>query len=323
MLKRAAILAVGLVMSAPLAEASQEPIWDGNKVELELKDLGNQAYALIPSGADEMAEKGYPVATTSGFVVGDKGVLVIDTMLNERLANQVMSAIRSKTDKPVRYIVNTSYHGDHSYGNHYFPASATVIQHAATAGYIAKHFKADTQFMMQHFGKGRGIEEVKPRAADILIPTGGRLSLDLGGRTVDIRDFGFAQTGGDLFVWVPDANTMWTGNPVIAPKPALPWLLDGHLVETLASMRAVHAFLPKDAVVVPGHGPITDKSAIQWHIDYLDAVQANVKSAIAKGLTLKQTVKAVAMKDFAGYALFGWVHPGLNIPAAYKDLSKN
>ncbi|MBL4908256.1 MAG: hypothetical protein JKX94_12445 [Sneathiella sp.] len=101
----------------------------------------------------------------------------------------------------------------------------------------------------------------------------------------------------------------------------MPWLLDGHLVETLASMQAVYDFLPKDATVVPGHGPITDKSAIKWHIDYLASIQKNVKSAIAKGLTLEQTVEEVSMEKFGGYALFGWVHPGLNIPAAYKDLS--
>ncbi len=148
------------------------------------------------------------------------------------------------------------------------------------------------------------------------------MTLDLGGKTVEVIDFGFAQTGGDLFVWEPDAKIMWAGNAIIAPKPALPWLLDGKLVETLATLSKVYAFLPADAKVIPGHGVAMTRDDIKWHLDYLAAVQKNVQAAIDQGLTLEQTVKQVAMPEFGGYALFGWVHPALNVPAAYKDLSK-
>ena len=58
-----------------------------------------------------------------------------------------------------------------------------------------------------------------------------------------------------------------------------------------------------------------------WHIDYLTAVRKNVRAAVDQGLTLEQTVRQAAMPEFGGYALFGWVHPGLNVPAAYRDLS--
>jgi Uri superfamily endonuclease len=61
---------------------------------------------------------------------------------------------------------------------------------------------------------------------------------------------------------------------------------------------------------------------IKWHIDYLDAVSNQVQAAIDAGLTLEQTVERVKMPEFGGYALFGWVHPGLNVPAAYRDLSQ-
>ena len=61
---------------------------------------------------------------------------------------------------------------------------------------------------------------------------------------------------------------------------------------------------------------------MKWHIDYLAAVQKNVQAAVDKSLTLEQTVQQTTMPEFGGYALFGWVHPGLNVPAAYRDLSK-
>jgi len=131
-----------------------------------------------------------------------------------------------------------------------------IIQHSNTKAYIDGHFKADTEFMIQNFGQGRGIEEIKPVSADILVAKGGKITVDLGGKSVDIIDFGFAQTGGDLFVWEPKSKVMWTGNAVVAVKPSLPWLLDGHLVETLETLKKVYAFLPADARVVPGHGSV-------------------------------------------------------------------
>ena len=60
---------------------------------------------------------------------------------------------------------------------------------------------------------------------------------------------------------------------------------------------------------------------MKWDIDYLASVQTNVQAAVDKGLTLEQTVQQTSMPEFGGYALFGWVHPGLNVPAAYRDLS--
>ena len=203
----------------------------------------------------------------------------------------------------------------------FLAAETRLVQHEHTARFIAGHLEQDKAFMLQHFGKGRGIEPIQARAPDILVPAGGKLLLDLGGRQVEIHDFGFAQTGGDLFVWEPQSKTLWAGNPVIAAKPALPWLLDGKLVQTLATLQKVYDFLPADATIVPGHGVPMGREGLRWHLDYLAAVQAGVKSALARGLSLEQTVAELQLPEFRGYALFDWVHPGLNVPAAYKDLA--
>lgn len=312
-----------IILSAALASPvlAQEPIWDANKIELESQKLADGVFAVVPTGADEMAAQGYPIATTGGFVIGTDGVLVVESMLNEKLNKQLFDLIAAQTDLPVRFLVNTSFHGDHSYGNFYVPEEVDIIQHSVTADYIDNHFEADTAFMIQNFGSGRGIEEVKPTDAEILVGAGGSLTVNLGGISVDIRDYGFAQTGGDLFVSVPAANVLWTGNAVVAGKPALPWLLDGHLIETLDTLQAVYNDFDADTKVVPGHGPVSDIGAIKWNIDYLAAVRDGVQDAIDAGLSLEDTVAKVALPEFGGYALFGWVHPSLNVPAAYRDLS--
>jgi glyoxylase-like metal-dependent hydrolase (beta-lactamase superfamily II) len=236
------------------------------------------------------------------------------------LNGQVQALSEQLGHKPILYAVNTSSHGDHTYGNMYLPAKTIIIQHEQTRSYISGHLDDDKAFMIKNSGTGRGIEQIRARAADLLVAPGGKVTLDLGGKTVDIIDFGFAQTGGDLWVWEPQAKGLWTGNAVIAKKPALPWLLDGHLVATLDTLRRVHAFLPADARVVPGHGVPMGKEDIKWHIDYLDSVRSQVQAAVDKGLGLDETVKQVALPEFSGYVLFDWGHPALNVPAAYKDL---
>ena len=321
--KLARALHAGLLsMTLSVATWAAEPIWDGNRVQMLSQRLAPGAFALLPADAAELNARGGAAATSGGLIVGTRGAMLIETMLNRRLHDQVRAlANKEAPGLPLLYAVNTSSHGDHSFGNMFLPRETRLVQHEQTARFIGAHLEQDKAFMLQHCGKGRGIEPIRAREADILVPAGGKVVLDLGGRQVEIHDFGFAQTGGDLFVWDPQSRTMWTGNPVIAAKPALPWLLDGKLVPTLATLQKVYEFLPPDATVVPGHGVPMPRDGLRWHLDYLKAVQTGVKDALARGLSLEQTVAEIKMPEFRGYQLFDWVHPGLNIPAAYKDLA--
>jgi len=311
-----------LTLAFSVATHAAEPIWDGNKVQMRSQQLAPGVYAHLPAGAAELNAKGGAAATSGGLIVGTRGAMLIETMLNRRLHDQVRAlASKEAPGLPLLYAINTSSHGDHSFGNMYLPRETRLVQHEQTAHLIDTHLEQDKAFMLKNFGKGRGIESIRAREPDILVPPGGKLVLDLGGRQVEIYDFGFAQTGGDLFIWDPQSKTLWAGNPVIAAKPALPWLLDGKLVQTLATLQKVFDFLPADATIVPGHGVPIPREGLRWHLDYLKAVQSGVKDALARGLSLEQTVAELKMPEFRGYQLFDWVHPGLNIPAAYKDLA--
>ncbi|RYD84695.1 MAG: hypothetical protein EOP54_32035, partial [Sphingobacteriales bacterium] len=134
------------------------PIWDANKVTLGLKKISNNVYAIIPTTAEAETTKGIPQATTGGFVVGDKGVLLIEVMMTKRLYDQEVKLIRSVTDKPIIYAVNTSDHGDHCFSNYVLPASTVVIQNQFAKDNLAKNYEGIKQFMVTLFGSGRGIE---------------------------------------------------------------------------------------------------------------------------------------------------------------------
>lgn len=298
-------------------------VWTASHVVLLAKEVAPGAYAVFPDDAEAKNKAGIPVATSGGFVVGNDAVLVIDTMLNRRLATQMLALIKEKTKKPIQYVVNTSYHGDHSYGNQFFPKGVQIIQHVETQKYIQSHFADDIAFMKQNFGANQGLDELKSQRAHVLVHDGATLEIDLGGKRVQIMHLGFAQTRGDLFVWLPNEKMLYTGNPIIAIPPALPWLLDGRLDESLATIRKLRKLLPDDAVVVPGHGYPTNVKTIDFPIAYLEQLKKEVQAAVGRGLSEKETVEVVTMKEYSGYKIFPWVHSQINVPKTYQELKQS
>lgn len=290
------------------------PPWDAALVNLTSKELAPGVFAVMP---DNVHAKDH-VATTAGFVIGDQNVLVIESMLNGDLASQLIGLVRQVTTKPIRFLVNTSYHGDHAYGNYLFPDSTVVIQHPATKRYMDENFEDDRRFMIGLMGKGKGIERVQARTADITVSD--MISVDLGGRTVEVRHFGFAQTPGDLVIWTPDAKVLWVGNMIQAPSPALPWLLEGRHKETIATLARVRDFLPEDATIIPGHGRPMMPADIEFPIRYLRELDSAVGAAIKEGRSIEATLAAVTMARYDKYSLFNWAHNTVNVPAAYRDL---
>lgn len=299
------------------------PIWDANKVELTLHKIADGVYAVIPATAERETAQGIPQATTGGFIIGDKGVLMIETMLTKRLFDQQIKLIRTVTSKPILYAVNTSDHGDHCFTNYLLPASTLIIQNEFAKENLGKNYESIKQFMVMLFGKGRGIEATTFRPADITIAKNNSLKLDLGGgKVVEFLNGGTAQSPADLFVWLPSAKVFWAGNPFIAESPTIPWLFDGYFLEPAANLQKMYDFLPADAIVVPGHGRITTKAGIKYTIDYVAALKTQVQAAVDKGLTLEQTRQAVTLQEYdKGYVLFGWLQGNFNLPNAYKDIS--
>lgn len=301
------------------------PIWDANKVELKLQKITTDTYAIIPTTAETETAKGIPQATTGGFIVGEKGVLLIEVMMTKRLYDQQIKLIRSVTDKPILFAVNTSDHGDHCFSNYLLPENTLTIQNEFAKENLAANYQGIKQFMVMLFGTNRGIESTIYRASDIAIPKNSNLKLDLGkGKVVEFMNVGTAQSPADLFVWMPSTKVFWAGNPFIAESPAIPWLFDGFFLEPVANLKKVYNFLPADAIIIPGHGRITNKDGIKYTIDYVEALKLNVEKAVASGLTLEQAKASIKMDEFnKGYTLFDWLHFNFNLPNAYKDISNN
>jgi len=303
------------------------PIWDANKVTLKLHKISENVYAVSPTTTETETTKGIAQATSAGFIVGDKGVLLIETMLSKGLYDQLYKLIRSVTPKPIVYAINTSDHGDHCFGNYLLPKETIVIQNEFCKDNLAKNYDNIKQFMIMLFGKGRGIEESVYRPADITIAINQTMKIDMGkGNIVEVINVGTAQSPADLFVYLKSSsgNVLWAGNPFIAESPTIPWLFDGYFLEPVQNLNKIYNMISDKDIVVPGHGRITNKAGIKYTIDYVTALQTNVENAVKKGLTLEETKTAVTMKEFdKGYELFNWLHFNFNVPNAYKDIKQN
>jgi len=301
------------------------PIWDANRVQLKLHRITESVYAVLPATAQAETTAGVPQPTTAGFVIGKKGILLIETMMTKRLYDQFISLVSSVSSKPILYAVNTSDHGDHCFGNYLLPDQTMIIQNEFCNQNLSRNFESIKTFMVMLFGKNRGIEQVRFRPADILIPKYQSLMIDVGnGNIVEFLNTGTAQSPADLFVKVysKGQRIWWLGNPFIAESPAIPWLFDGYFLEPVQNLQKIYDLIQEGDVVVPGHGRITNKLGIKYTIDYVTALKDQIESSVKMGLTLEQTQNQVAMKQFnRGYTLFDWLHYSFNIPNAYKDIS--
>ena len=173
--------------------------------------------------------------------------------------------------------------------------------------------------MLKLIGRNKGIEEVSARSGDVLVED--YLAIDLGGKTVEIRHFGFAQTAGDLVVWLPAERILWVGNMIQAPPPALPWLLEGRHKVTISTLKKVKEFLPDTATIIPGHGKPMTKDGINFGIRYLETLSQLMQEAIENGVTLECAVATIMMPEYENYSLYAWAHQQVNIPAAHRDLA--
>ena len=171
---------------------------------LETKELAPGIYGLLSNK---------PPVDNSGFVVGEHGVLVIDAHLNGAMAGQIQTAVRQVTNKPILYVVNTNYHGDHTFGNYAFPQETLIVAQQKTAESM-RDFEREKQFLLPIVDNDPTVfGDVRLRLPDLVFDQ--YLELDLGGRVVELYHFGHGNTPGDTVVFVPEARIAWVGNLIV------------------------------------------------------------------------------------------------------------
>jgi cyclase len=228
-----------------------------------------------------------------GFVVGSRGVLVVDAHINATLANKIQAAVRKVTDKPILYLVNTNAHGDHTFGNYAFPATTTIIAHRKTAEAM-HHFEEEKKNLLAPVNGDRSVYgDARLRLPDVVYDK--YMKIDLGGRVVELHHFGHGNTPGDTVVYSPDAKAAWTGNMIFGTA-TIPWAIEGKTGEYLKSVARLKQTLDIKTIV-PGHGVITTGSMVDFSLTYLTTHIEDVRRAIRAGRSLEETLAASTLDE--------------------------
>jgi glyoxylase-like metal-dependent hydrolase (beta-lactamase superfamily II) len=281
----------------------------------------------------------FPQGNTT-VIVGDREALVVDSCYLPSSAREDIADIRRWTDKPVRYLVNTHWHYDHTMGNgvysEAFP-SLTIVAHVETArqirGYNPGWFerfpqRADRFKRILDAGKdddGRPLSEtarkeyadalagVAPVAAEFEaladrapnLTFDGQITLDLGNREVRVAHLGRGNTAGDAVVFLPKERILIAGDLLDHP---IPYLGGGYPTELVSTLRAMARLEPQ--TIVPGHGEVLTGAYAGAYLgqvtEFVSAVVAQVSAEVYRlgnnSRTLEDVQKAVERNiDLAGW----------------------
>lgn len=253
----------------------------------------------------------------AGFVVGERGVAVIDTGGSRREGEALLAAVRARTDLPITHVVATHVHPDHLLGNAAFrrggAGAAVFVGHAKLPARLAEAGPYYLANMRSLLGPSfAGTELVPPT-----LTVADRLTIDLGGgRTLALRAWPTAHTNTDLTVLDEATGTLFAGDLLFVER--LP-VVDGSLLGWLAATDGL-ARLPA-ARVVPGHGPASAPwpAALAPQRAYLESLRDGVRAALEGNRTLEQAVAEVTVPPGQSWLLAGANHPR-NVTASYTEL---
>ena len=363
MMRRYPLVAIALLAALPAKAAPQVvprygSVFDGSVQER----LAEGVYAFVAPDSKTAFFNGNTMV-----VVGDDGVLVVDSGDALPVTRKTIAEIKRLTPRPVRYLVNTHWHWDHALGNGEYRAAfpgVTIISTAATRDLMDTKGRenlaasiagippyldslrealasgrrrdgtplapADRESIRGQLDDlGRGLQSYREAQVSLPDVTFDReLTIRLGGRVVTLMAFGPGNTAGDAVVYVPDARVVASGDLIVAPTP---FAYDSFIFEWPAAMRRLMAL--DASIVVPGHGPVMrDWAYARLVTELLETVGAQVRSAVARGLTLEA---ARASVDVAGLrARFAGSDPILvrnfdqfflapAVEAAFKDVTSS
>lgn len=274
------------------------------------KQLAPDVYALVASPMPR---------DNSGVIIGARGALVVDAGINSAVAREIQAHVRRLTTGPLLYLANTTYHGDHTFGNAAFPRSTVIVSSRINRDRMVDLLREKRMRSGNLRGNTAALDDVVSwRKPDLVFER--FLEIDLGGLAVQLWHFGPGNGPGDTIVYVPTAKAAWTGN-FLGKAGIAPMLLEGGPRPYMVSLARMKETLDLD-VIVPGHGPIArGGGSIDAMIAYLGELDHYVRAGVAAGKNLETLLDERHIRPIAPLAaLSHLVSPALK---SLDELNRN
>lgn len=304
---RAIVASAAFLALAALAQAQQlqplAPTPDFDKVEIKTINLGNQIYVLQGEGGNITVADGTDAA------------IVIDSQFAP-LYGKIKAAIAAVTKNPVRYLVITHFHRDHTGGAADFGRDgATIVAHESVKTHMAE-------------GTRNGLTgNVVPPAPAVALPKmtyAGSMTLGLpGGRIAELRHSAAVHTDGDTYVYFPDADVLATGDIVFLGRyPNIDFAYGGSIDGMIRGVDELINFAKETTTIIPGHGPVGTRASMREYREMLVVARERIQKLKAAGQSEDEAVAAKPNADYdAKYGLDARSN-GNFIRVVYRSLPK-
>jgi cyclase len=279
-MRRLWILFAACVFASAFAAAQDQ---DFSKVQIKVTKVAGNVYMLEGLGGNIAAS------------VGEDGIVLVDDQ-SAPLAEKIQAALKGITDKPVRFVINTHYHGDHIGRNEYFQKQAPIIAHDN----VRKRLETGGTT-----GNGGSLHfEAKPQPEDALptITFDHEITVHLNGEDIRALHFPSGHTDGDSIVFFPKSNVVHMGDEFVTHFPFIDVEAGGSLNGMIDAVEKVIAQLPPDVKVIPGHGPLSSLDDLRAYLTMLQETRAATEKALREGETLEQMKHAKLLDPWKKYS---------------------
>jgi cyclase len=280
-MRKLGLLSIGLLFGCVVYAAQEQ---DFSKVEIKVTKVAGDVYMLQGAGGN------------IGASVGEDGIVIVDDQYAP-LADKIQAALKGITEKPVRFIINTHYHGDHTGGNAYFQKQAPIIAHDNVRKRLESGGAA---------GNGGAIHmEVKPSAKEALpiITFDHDVTVHLNGEDIRALYFPAGHTDGDSIIFFPKSNVVHMGDDFVTYGfPFIDVDSGGSISGMIDGVEKVIAQVPADVKIIPGHGPVSNLDDVRAYLTMLKATRDVVAKALQEGKSLDQMKQAKLLDPWKKYS---------------------
>jgi cyclase len=269
------LFALSFAVLAPTVYA-QAP-QDFSKVEIKTTKLSDNFYTLDGQGG------------TIGVLVGPEGIFMVDSQFAP-LSQKIAAAIHQISDKPIRFMVNTHVHGDHTGGNENFAKMGVTI-----------FARDELRWRLAHPSPGANGAPGAPAPAAALpvVTYDGPVTIHMDGEDVHLIPIHKAHTDGDTLVYFPANDVLMTGDYFRSVQfPNIDRANGGSLDGMLEGIGVTIGMAGPKTRIVPGHGPMVDRAALIAHRDMILAIRAKVAALVQQGKTVEEVLAAKPTSDF-------------------------